>query len=129
MAKKVTLDNLGQAIEEALKDYADDVFNYIPRITDTVAQKGATAIKNEAKAKFKDRGKGYAKGWGVEKGYVRGRLRYSTVIRNKVYQLPHLLEYGHANRDGGRTQGRPHIKPVEKKIAKLYEREIIHVIK
>jgi len=128
MAKKVKLENLGEAIQDALKEYADDVFSYIPNITDTVAQKGATAIKNEAKELFKGTGE-YAKGWGIVKGYKRGRLFYSTVIKNEVYQLPHLLEHGHANRGGGRTEGRPHINPVEQKISKLYESEIIHVIK
>ena len=32
--------------------------------------------------------------------------------------MTHLLEKGHANRDGGRTKAYPHIKPAEEEAVK-----------
>lgn len=122
MAKKTPLDKFSEAIHDILDEYGDSIRENVAEAVKAVSKKGAQAVKQAAKTTFGGTGK-YAAGWTsrVETG------RYSTqgVIYNKdAPGLPHLLENGHANRGGGRTPGRPHIKPVEEKVIEEFETEV-----
>lgn len=127
MAKKVTLDNLPDAINEILSEYAGDVYDNLNVITKKIGQKGAEAVKNSAKQDFK--GKKYYKGWGVTQ--YKGRLYTTVVIHNKKQPgLAHLLENGHVKANGtgryGFYEGIKHILPVEQKLVAEYESEVIN---
>ena len=125
--KKVTLENLGDAISDILQEYAGDISRNIPEITERVGKEGVKAVRNNARSKFKGTGK-YARGWAADVEHKR--LSTTVTIYNRTLPgLPHLLEHGHANRNGGRTSGRVHIAPVEEKLVKKYEKEIIHALK
>ena len=118
---KVTVDNLQSAVDDILKEYGDEVQKNMDEIVKRVGKAGVQALKNESKSKFGGSGN-YAKGWTsqVEK------LRYGTLVTiyNRKAGLPHLLEYGHAMRNGGRVDGRPHIEPVEQNLIKEFEEGI-----
>lgn len=123
--KKVTLEQLPSAISAILDEYAGDIARNIPEITEKIGKTGVKAVKAGAKAKFN--GKKYAAGW--TQITERSRFGASTTIYNsRLPGLPHLLEHGHANRGGGRTEGRAHILPVEEKLIKQYEEKIINDI-
>lgn len=125
--KKVTLENLGDAISDILQEYAGDISRNIPEITERVGKEGVKAVRNNARSKFKGTGK-YAMGWSADVEHKR--LSTTVTIYNRTLPgLPHLLEHGHANRNGGRTSGRVHIAPVEEKLVKKYEKEIINELK
>lgn len=120
--KSVTLEQLPDAIKAILDEYEGDITKNIPEITERVGKEGVKAVRNSAKNKFKGTGK-YAKGWKTD--VERKRLVTTVTIYNaKLPGLPHLLENGHANRNGGRTPGRAHIAPVEEKLVKDFERKI-----
>lgn len=128
MAKRVPLDQMAYEIDKLLAKYANDVDVDVAKVTKDFAKKGAKAISAEARSKFK--GTRYASGWTSQ--VETNRFSTQGVIYNKTPGLPHLLEYGHANRRGGRTfdpvPGRPHIEPVKKKLEEEYIRAVEEVL-
>lgn len=127
-AKKTTIDKLADAVAGIINEYADDVEGNVDLITKGIGQKGATAMRQMSRQKFKQHTGEYAKGW---KYAFRKTRRYAkTIIYNDHYSMPHLLENGHVIRNGtgrtyGRVEGREHIKPVADELKATYEREVI----
>ena len=126
MAKKVTIDNLGSAVKNILDEYDNSVSQNLGAIVKKVTQTGAKALKSESQSTFgtvKKRKRKYADTWTTK--YEEGRLSKQGTIYNTQAGLPHLLENGHAKVDGGRVNGRAHIKPVEDELIRLYESEVL----
>lgn len=111
---KVTVDTLASEVAKILEEYGDEVKDNVDEVIKRVAKKGVQALRAESKSKFKGSGK-YARGWTVTEE-KDDRWGSTFVIHNKVAGLPHLLEYGHAMRNGGRVSGRSHIAPVEEEL-------------
>ena len=110
MATKVTADNLADVIRETLEQYNESVNRIVPQALDKVADDTRAAIRSSAPAN-----KGtYAKGWQrkAEKGSAGN---YKVIVYNgsKHKTLSHLLEFGHATRNGGVVKGQAHIQPAE----------------
>lgn len=121
-SRKCTPEQLPQVIQSILDEYANDVTSNIPEIAERVAKEGVRALRASSKSKFKGSGK-YASGWTSQTEH--GRLSTKVTIYNgKLPGLPHLLEHGHANVDGGRTPGKVHIAPVEEKLVKEFEEKV-----
>lgn len=125
MAKRTPLDKLEDSINKILEEYGEQITENLDEVTVKVGKAGVTALRNESKETFGGTGK-YAKGWKSETQTTR--LGTSVVIYNITPGLPHLLEHGHAKRNGGRVAGREHIAPVEEKIIKEYETEVAESI-
>ncbi len=125
MAKKVTVDNLQEAINDILDEYQDKVYENLDEITQRIGKKGVEAVKNSSKDTFD--GKKYASGWAMQA--EKNRLYTTVVIYNKKQAgLAHLLENGHVKANGtgryGQWDGRSHIAPVEEKLIEEYESEV-----
>lgn len=127
MAKKLKgADGLAQEIEKILDEYQESVTKDLAEAVTDVTKAGAKAVKQEAQSSFNGTGQ-YAKGW--KSKVEKDRLGAHGVIYNsKLPGLPHLLEHGHANRGGGRTPGKAHIKPVEDMINKQFEEKVVKAI-
>lgn len=114
MSKKIKVDDLSKAIMTELKNYEG--------VTEEAAWNGVVETSQEAVQELRSAhpsGSGkygswekYNKGWTVKK---TKRDKTATVHNATDYQLTHLLENGHALRQGGRTQAFKHIAPVAEK--------------
>lgn len=119
----VSIDQLAQELTMAVRQYTRDVSEAIELETDITAD----AITKEIAANSpRDTGK-YAKGWKVTPKKAYGT--YRAVIHNKIYQLVHLLEFGHAKADGGRVDGKPHVRPAYDRHVTKYEKRIKEILK
>ena len=125
MAKKIPIDRLSEEINKILTEYGDEVQENVNDAARRVTKAGAKAVRGNAQSTFRvgNGEKNYAKGWTSK--FETGRLSAQGIIYNKdLPGLPHLLEHGHANRNGGRTPGRAHIAPVEQKIIEDFEKAV-----
>lgn len=121
MADIVSVDELSDAIIEAINEYTDDVSHAIPKVID----RNTKAALEDLRARSPRRQVGggeYAAGWVSKKAYSRTGFEGRVIYNKTRYQLTHLLEHGHATRNGGHTRLFPHIAPVaEAHGAKLLE--------
>ena len=63
----------------------------------------------------------YAKSWTTKKTAENSHKLEMVVHSKGRYQIAHLLEKGHAKRNGGRVEGKPHIAPAEQHGEELLE--------
>lgn len=119
-----SIDKLAGEIALAVQEYTQDVSEAIEKKVDTTAK----AIVDELKITSpKDTGK-YAKGWTSKKSTKDGE--YKQIVHNKDKpSLVHLLEFGHATMDGGRTEAQPHVQPAYEKHTANFESDIKRIIK
>lgn len=106
--------NLAQEISRNLKQYSSEVERKLQSSKKEVGQKAVKDLRNSGK--FNDRTGSYRKGWKLKK---EGN---NYIVWNETdYQLTHLLEFGHALRNGGRSKAFTHIKPVEQMVINEFE--------
>lgn len=125
-SKKIGVIDLQKAVAEVLKQYGEQVYDVL---ADSINEVTDTAVsKLQGVQSFASHGHPtgvYSASWGKEQ-VAKDRLRYNLVVRNSEhYRLTHLLEKGHANRDGGRTPAYPHIAPVND----FVNEELVKIIK
>jgi hypothetical protein len=98
------ISGIAREIQRALQMYARDVAEEVEQ-----AKKDVTdVLKKNVERDSPERRPSYKKGWRIKK------VKNSLILHNKTdYQLTHLLEHGHALRNGDRTEGKPHIRPNE----------------
>lgn len=117
---KVPVDRLADAVQKVLRDYAQDVDKDINDLTRAIGKKGAQAVKQASAGAFG--GGAYSKSW--TSTLETSRFGSTAVIHSKKPGLPHLLENGHAKRNGGRVSGRSHIAPVEEKLVEEFQKAV-----
>ena len=107
---KVAVDNFAKALGEELGEYFDSITEDVK----TAVRETAEECVKEIKQKSPKRSGAYRKSWTMTEAYNRhGSIRF-VVHNKKHYRLTHLLENGHAKKNGGRVDGIPHIAPAEK---------------
>lgn len=101
-------NDLSGEIMKCLQEYTEEVVEALEKTEKELADEAVRTLKQTSP---RESGK-YAKSWTQTK---QGKKR---IVHNRRYQLTHLLEKGHAKRNGGRVAARVHIAPVEQRISK-----------
>ena len=110
MSRTVSIDDMADAINELLEEYSDMATDEMK----SAVQKSTKFVKEEISANAPRQTGAYAKSWTSKKTEENSTSVQYTVYSKNKYQLAHLLENGHALRNGGRTKAYPHIAPAEK---------------
>lgn len=129
MSKTIKPEELQEALQDFLENYSEDIEEDVKEATNTIIKDAKRELVQTSPKSGVARDTKYYKGWALKNGTKNKKYRYTRVIWNKTnYQLTHLLEFGHATRNGGRTNAIPHIRPVEDKygvkFADLLEKKI-----
>ena len=122
--KNVPIDNLGAEISEALKHYQRDVVNNAI-VTETKIAMKDLVKKTKATAPVGNRTKHYRDNIAskVSQNEDSGlNLRYGELwyVKGADYRLSHLLNNGHALKDGGRYEGTQFITKATDEVETAY---------
>ena len=120
----IDIGQLASEITKAVMEYTEDVSEAIDKRVDEVAKE----VRDEAAREAPKRTGDYAKGFKVTKQDSGGSSR--RIVWNKKHsRRVHLLEFGHAKRNGGRVQGRPHLRPAYDRFGAKLPDEIARIIR
>lgn len=112
--------DLQRVVNGILSDYAEDVREAVDEATTETAADAVKKLKTNSMP-FKDNT--YSKGW--TKKVTRSRLYSQATVYNRTEgRLTHLLEHGHALRNGGRARAFPHIAPVNDQVPEVFEEKL-----
>lgn len=110
-----TINNFRQELNKILNNYVRLLGEDVDEIGEKVAKDGVKRLKMTSPKRKGKGGGDYAKGWRAKK------VGNTWTVHNATdYQLTHLLEKGHALRQGGRSPAIVHIKPVEQDMINDY---------
>ena len=116
MSVKIGSDNLRTAIDNILTEYGDAAKDAVEESCQLVAKK---VVKDLKAAGDFNNGEDFRKGWTSKTENTR--LGASVVVYNKTKPgLAHLLEFGHAKTNGGRTRAFNFIAPIADTVEKQF---------
>lgn len=121
----INIDELSDAVMAGLREYSGLVSSDMKKAVRKTGNAVRDRIKKDAP---KDTGK-YAESWTVKKTGESSDSIELVVHSKDSYRLAHLLEHGHAKRNGGRIAGKPHIAPAEEMGGELLASEIEKALK
>lgn len=130
---KIGAIDLTKTVNALFVSYGQDVNEVLYDSMQNVADEAVKELKSVNKFASDGHPTGeYSKSWDKVEQQT-SRLAKSVIVYNEEhYRLTHLLENGHALKRGGRTIGSvkayPHIYPVEQKVVKNFEKEVIERI-
>lgn len=121
----VNINQMADVIMKGLEDYAELATEEMKEAVKNASITVRKEIKGNAPS---DTGK-YTKSWTAKKVRETSQTLTMVVHSKNRYQLAHLLEFGHALRNGGRYEGKVHIAPAEQKGMEQLKEEIEKALK
>lgn len=122
MAKKVTLDNLGDAIADELTIYHESVVEAIDGLSDKAVKDLVKKTKVTAPVGARGSFKKNISGKRLEK--TKRGSKHVWYVKAPDHRLTHLLVNGHATKDGGRTKGNPFLQNALSEVLPEYEQAV-----
>lgn len=125
MAQSVPVNDFANAVNEILAEYSEIVDADVKTIVREVSKQAAKEVRSNISTSG-------IKGTGAYRKSIRqratdeGARKTSAVIyaASPHYRLTHLLEYGHATVNGGRTRAFPHWAEAERNAVSAVERKL-----
>lgn len=126
MANNISIGELEKSINKELTLYCEDVTEKVKKINDEVME---DLVKN-TKTDANKRSGAYAKAITSKRTKETSRVRVNTwYVKSPEYRKSHLLEMGHAKKNGGRTRAYGFISKNEKIAIKNYDKRVEEVLK
>lgn len=121
---KVKIDDLSKVIQQELENYQKLTNEQIKETVREVGKETKKRISETAPKKTKK----YSKSWSVKVMKETSHSMNVVVHSRNRYQLTHLLEFGHAKRNGGRTKAYPHIAQAEQEAVESFENKVKEIL-
>ncbi len=122
MAKKVTLDSLGDAIAEELTVYHEEVIEAIDKLSETAVKDLVKKTKATAPVGARGSFKKNISSKRLEK--TKRGSKHVWYVKAPDHRLTHLLVNGHATKNGGRTKGDPFLQNALGEVLPEYEKAV-----
>lgn len=125
-AKNLKGVDLGSEIIRELQVYSEALVTE----ADNAAKRSAKRLKKKLEnTSPKDTG-GYGHDWAIKEVKSKTNGPSTYIVHNKEhYRLTHLLEYGHAKKDGtGKVKAQPHIEPARDDEEKKFLEDLESVV-
>ena len=113
-------DDLAKTVGNICDDYVDNIAEVMKKVVNDVGKEAVNYLHEHSP----ERTGAYAKSWKVKKLKTPYGETAIVIYNKDHYQITHLLEHGHALRNGGRSKAYPHIKPAEDMAADSLEDKI-----
>lgn len=112
MALKIGVEDFRETINEILDEYGDEAKEAVELACKDTAKEAARELQGAGTFKG---GKEYRKGWTSKVELTRTGA--TAIVYNKAKPgLSHLLEFGHALRNGGRSTAFNFIAPIDETV-------------
>lgn len=111
--------------EKTLMAILEEYKGVTQEVVDEAVAEASEELVKELKATAPKESGDYAKEFTQSATPSLNKDKSEHIVYNKKhYRLTHLLEYGHAKLNGGRTEAQPHFGPAEEKAIKSYEKKL-----
>lgn len=124
--QKISLDQLGEAIQQELTIYSESVTRAIDQESEKAIKELVSKTRSTAPVGHRgDFKKSIASK--LSKKTDRGNT-YTWYVKAPNYRLTHLLVHGHAKKNGGRTRANPFLQNALAEVLPAYESKVKEAI-
>lgn len=117
--------DLGKIVNGILKEYGEQVDRDVVEVCESVGPQVVDRLRSVSPKKTG----AYSRGWTFETKTDAYGYKSVLVHNDEHWMLTHLLENGHALRNGGRAKAFKHIQPTEKWAVDLLRNELTKELK